>query len=109
MLNAKAGPRIRLPVPEGAPYETITVDKLTPVIGAEIGGIPELIRAGETGLTAPSGNATALADTLGRIEAMGPARRAVMGTAGRHWASTNFSAAAYRDRMLELYGQLVPA
>jgi taurine dioxygenase len=39
MLNAKAGPRIRLPVPEGAPYETITVDKLTPVIGAEIGGI----------------------------------------------------------------------
>jgi taurine dioxygenase len=39
MLNAKAGPRIRHVVPDGAPYETITLDKLTPVIGAEIGGI----------------------------------------------------------------------
>ena len=24
---------------EGAPYETLTVDKLTPIIGAEIGGV----------------------------------------------------------------------
>jgi len=39
MLNAKSGPRIRHVAPEGAPYETITIDKLTPVIGAEIGGI----------------------------------------------------------------------
>src|SRR5262245_53688112 len=37
VLNAKSGPRIRHSVPEGAPYETITIDKLTPVIGAEIG------------------------------------------------------------------------
>jgi taurine dioxygenase len=39
VLNAKSGPRIRHQVPEGAPYETLTIDKLTPVIGAEIGGI----------------------------------------------------------------------
>src|SRR5215510_11273338 len=39
MLNAKSGPRIRHLAPECAPYETVTVDKLTPVIGAEIGGI----------------------------------------------------------------------
>ena len=39
MLNAKSGPRIRHAVLEGAPYETITVDKLTPIIGAELGGI----------------------------------------------------------------------
>ena len=39
MLNAKAGPRIRHVASESAPYETLTVDKLTPVIGAEIGGI----------------------------------------------------------------------
>ena len=39
MLNAKAGPRIRHVAPEGAPYETITLDKLTPVIGAEIAGV----------------------------------------------------------------------
>lgn len=33
------GPRIKHVPPESAPYETITIDKLTPVIGAEIGGI----------------------------------------------------------------------
>ncbi|MBX6323757.1 MAG: TauD/TfdA family dioxygenase [Rhodospirillaceae bacterium] len=39
MLNAKAGPRIRHAAPEGPPYETLIVEKLTPVIGAEIRGI----------------------------------------------------------------------
>ena len=39
LLNAKSGPRIRQVPSENEPYETITVDKLTPVIGAEIGGI----------------------------------------------------------------------
>jgi taurine dioxygenase len=39
MLNAKSGPRVRHVTPECAPYETLTVDKLTPIIGAEIGDI----------------------------------------------------------------------
>jgi taurine dioxygenase len=39
MLNAKSGPRIRHVTPECAPYEILTVDKLTPIIGAEIGDI----------------------------------------------------------------------
>ena len=39
MLNAKSGPRIRHLVPEATPYATISVDKLTPLIGAEIAGI----------------------------------------------------------------------
>ena len=39
LLNAKSGPRIRQAPSENGRYETITVDKLTPVIGAEIGGI----------------------------------------------------------------------
>ena len=33
------GPRIKHLADEGAPYATITVDKLTPIIGAEIGGV----------------------------------------------------------------------
>src|SRR5262245_48954613 len=39
MLNAKSGPRIRHQGPENSPYETLTVDKLTPVVGGEIHGI----------------------------------------------------------------------
>ncbi len=38
-LSNKDGPRIRHAAGEDAPYETISVDKVTPLIGAEIAGI----------------------------------------------------------------------
>jgi taurine dioxygenase len=38
-LSNNSGPRYKHLQAEGAPYETITVDKLTPIIGAEIGGV----------------------------------------------------------------------
>ena len=37
-LRGNGGPRYRHDAGEEAPYATITVDKLTPIIGAEIGG-----------------------------------------------------------------------
>ena len=37
-LRSNNGPRIKY-TPEDSPYEAITVDKLTPIIGAEIGGV----------------------------------------------------------------------
>jgi alpha-ketoglutarate-dependent taurine dioxygenase len=39
LFRGNNGPRWKPVVDEGAPYDTITVDKLTPVIGAEIGGV----------------------------------------------------------------------
>ena len=39
MLQAKRGPRYKHAPDESRPFETITVDKLTPIIGAEIGGV----------------------------------------------------------------------
>ena len=39
VLRGNNGPRYRHSADEAAPYETITVDKLTPIIGAEIGGV----------------------------------------------------------------------
>jgi alpha-ketoglutarate-dependent taurine dioxygenase len=38
-LSSKDGPRYRHVVDESTPYETIGVDKLTPIIGAEIDGV----------------------------------------------------------------------
>src|SRR4051812_9075644 len=38
-LAGKDGPRYRHVADEAAPYETIAVDKLTPIIGAEISGV----------------------------------------------------------------------
>lgn len=77
-----------------------------PVIGAAIGGIPEMIRHGETGLTFTSGDVGELADALAAMAAMPGARVAAMGRAGRDWAERDFSPAAYRDAMLDLYARL---
>lgn len=53
-----------------------------PVIGAAVGGIPEVIRDGQTGLLVPFGNASALADAIRRlVEAAAWARQ--LGQAGR--------------------------
>ncbi|MHC2752669.1 taurine dioxygenase [Bradyrhizobium diazoefficiens] len=38
-LAGKQGPRYRHMAEDGAPYETIAVEKLTPIIGAEISGV----------------------------------------------------------------------
>lgn len=38
-LRGNKGPRYRHVADEAAPYETLTIDKLTPIIGAEVGGI----------------------------------------------------------------------
>src|SRR5438046_10054810 len=37
-LRSFSGPRIKY-APDDSPYESITLDKLTPIIGGEIGGV----------------------------------------------------------------------
>lgn len=77
-----------------------------PVIGADIGGIPEMIKPGETGLLARSGDVGDLARALAEMEALGAGRRSQMGKAGRAWVADDFSPQAYRDRLLSLYSGL---
>jgi taurine dioxygenase len=38
-VRSNNGPRYKHLADEPAPYDTITVDKLTPIIGGEIGGV----------------------------------------------------------------------
>ena len=73
-------------------------------IGSRIAGIPELIREDETGALFPTGDADALAAVLDRVS------RRCRTNASPPWAppagdgsSSDFSAAAYRQRMLDLY------
>jgi glycosyltransferase involved in cell wall biosynthesis len=77
-----------------------------PVIGARIGGVPELVREDETGLLFPSGEVEALAAALDRFAALPDARLAEMGAAGRRWVEQDFTATRYRNRLLQLYGSL---
>ena len=78
-----------------------------PVIGSSIGGIPEMIRAGETGFFVPPGDVDALAEALAKIAAMPDAEVADMGTVGRAWVEREFSPEAYRARVLDLYATLL--
>ncbi|WP_429811198.1 glycosyltransferase family 4 protein [Ensifer sp. B1-9] len=92
---------------ENAPISVLEAYALgRPVIGASIGGIPEMICEGETGMTARSGNADDLAEVLTRMAALTVSNRTAMGAAGRRWIAREFSAAAYRDRTLDLYASL---
>ena len=50
----------------------------TPVVGSQLGGIPELIRHGETGYLFPAGDAAALAETIIAHFARPPLERRLM-------------------------------
>lgn len=92
---------------ENAPMSVLEAYALErPVIGADIGGIPELIRPGETGDVFPSGDAAALAEKLRAYAALPAARLRDMGAAGRTWALRDFTAERYRERLLSLYREL---
>lgn len=92
---------------ENAPISILETYALgRPVIGAAIGGIPEMVRDGETGLLAAAGDAEGLGRVLREMAALSPAARAGMGSEGRNWIASEFSAAAYRSRTLGLYAGL---
>lgn len=89
---------------ENAPVSILEAYALgRPVIGARIGGIPELVADGETGLLVEPGNAAALAEALAALATLPPTARAAMGAAGCDWASREFSPDRYRERILKLY------
>lgn len=94
---------------ENAPISILEAYALgRPVIGAAIGGIPEMIREGETGLAAVSGSVEDLSRALTSLASRTAAERSAMGLAGREWIAAEFSPASYRQRMLDLYRSIAP-
>jgi glycosyltransferase involved in cell wall biosynthesis len=92
---------------ENAPLSVMEASALgRPVIGARIGGIPELIREDETGFVFTSGNVEALSETLAKVAALPASTLRRLGGAGREWMRAEFSPAAYRDRMMGLYAEV---
>lgn len=89
---------------ENAPVSILEAYALgRPVIGTRIGGIPELVFHGETGLLVEPGNAAALAEALSALAGLPTKARAEMGGTGRDWARREFSPGRYRERILHLY------
>jgi glycosyltransferase involved in cell wall biosynthesis len=92
---------------ENAPLSVMEASALgRPIIGANIGGIPELIRQEETGFIFESGNVDSLVQVLERVQRLEPARLRRLGLAGRAWMRSEFSPSAYRDRMFALYREI---
>jgi alpha-maltose-1-phosphate synthase len=81
----------------------------TAVVGSRVGGIPEVVADGRTGLLAPPGDPDALAAALNAL-ITDPGRAAALGRAGRERAVAEFSWGQIAAQTAQLYGTLaVPA
>jgi glycosyltransferase involved in cell wall biosynthesis len=74
-----------------------------PVIGTRVGGIPELVKDGRTGLLVDRADATALADGILRLSASAELRR-TYGEAARWLCREFFDHRANAAKMIEMYG-----
>ncbi len=79
----------------------------TPVIGAESGGIPELIAHGKDGFHFPPGDAEALADRMRRLWTS-QEKRVAMGRAGSEKIRADFTAERHYEQLQALYASLAP-
>jgi glycosyltransferase involved in cell wall biosynthesis len=85
------------------------MERARPVIASAVGGLPEIVADGETGLVVPSADAEALAEAIVAL-ARDLARAAAMGRAGRDRALAEFTPERCVERIEELYvRQLAPA
>ncbi|HEX7709022.1 MAG TPA: glycosyltransferase [Thermoanaerobaculia bacterium] len=77
-----------------------------PVVASHVGGIPEIVVHGRTGLLVPPGNPDALAAAV-RSLGTGPPASREMGTEGRRIVDEQFSTDAWTARIEALYGEVV--
>lgn len=76
-----------------------------PVIGARIGGIPEMIEDGINGLLFESGNIQELRAKLLLMAGMNDQRIMEMGKAAREKVEKEYSPAAHYERLMEVYSR----
>lgn len=78
------------------------------LVAARVGVVPEILRDGEHALLVPAGDASALADALGRL--LGdPALRARLGAAGRRLVLERYSGARVAETLEAHYADLTGA
>ena len=84
-------------------YEAMAAGRA--VVASRVGGIPELVADGETGLLTPPGDAGALADAITAL-LLDPDRRQAMGEAGRRRIRRLADLEENVDRRLAIYEEV---
>jgi glycosyltransferase involved in cell wall biosynthesis len=74
----------------------------TPVVGSRIGGIPEMVENGDTGLTFAAGDAGELAHAIDWMEAH-PAEGVEMGRRARQVVEERYAPGPHLERLVRLY------
>ena len=77
-----------------------------PVVASAVGGVPEVVADGETGLLRPAGDVAGMADAVLRLLTDG-ALRARYGAAARARAQTRFRPEPAVDRYLAVYRRVM--
>jgi glycosyltransferase involved in cell wall biosynthesis len=79
-----------------------------PVIGARIGGIPEIVIDKETGFLFESGNPEDLSRTILRAKQLSPSEYLNMSVNARTFAEQNFSSVIHYNKLMEIYSKVLP-
>ena len=88
---------------ENGPYAAMELmARGIPLIASAIGGIPELVRDGETGLLFPPGDAAALAERFGRLGRNKSLGR-TLGRQARRFIAEKCAASEYARRLFDVY------
>ena len=77
-----------------------------PIVATNVGGVPESLMAGVSGIVVPARNASALGVaiiSLAKDESM----REQMGQQGRHFVEAHFNLEKQNDALVDLYGDLI--
>ena len=77
-----------------------------PVIGTRVGGIPDVIREGGTGLIVPPKDPRALAEAILNL-LRDPERCRAMGEAGKKWVDEKFGVEVMVSQISKLYEELL--
>ncbi|MGZ7144943.1 glycosyltransferase, partial [Streptococcus pyogenes] len=77
-----------------------------PIASTSVGGIPEVVEDGLTGLLSLPGDAEALAANMDRVMSMAPAEREAMVKAARERVIERFSLRAVLDQWEALYDEI---
>ena len=78
-----------------------------PVIGAHIGGIPEIINEGSTGYLFPSGDIQGLKEAITKAESLSEENYSEMSQAARKFAAENFSEKHSYTKIMDLYNSIL--